>query len=98
MIHLVYRNRLEQRVENRDGLSLFSTLFSQKNIMNKILYSILFCFLFFATVVEAGNPDRQGEAGAYELLMNPWARSAGLHTMTTSMIMGVEALRLNPAG
>jgi len=46
----------------------------------------------------AGNPDRQGEAGAYELLMNPWARSAGLHTMTTANIQGVEALRLNVAG
>ena len=30
--------------------------------------------------------------------MNPWARSAGLHTMNTSFISGVEALRLNPAG
>lgn len=49
-------------------------------------------------VAFAGNPDRQGEAGAYELLMNPWARSAGLHTMNTSFISGVEALRLNPAG
>ena len=46
----------------------------------------------------AGNPDRQGEAGAYELLMNPWARSAGLHTMNTSCIQGVESLRLNVAG
>lgn len=46
----------------------------------------------------AGNPDRQGEAGAPELLMNPWARSAGLHTMTTSMISGAEAMRLNIAG
>lgn len=46
----------------------------------------------------AGNPDRQGQAGAPELLMNPWARSAGLHTMTTSMISGVEAMRLNIAG
>jgi len=66
--------------------------------MNKILYTLLVCFLCFSTNVEAGNPDRQGEAGGYELLMNPWARSAGLHTMSTSMIMGVEALRLNPAG
>ncbi len=49
-------------------------------------------------LVYGGNPDRQGEAGAYELLLNPWARSAGLHTMTTSMIQGVEAMRLNPAG
>jgi opacity protein-like surface antigen len=46
----------------------------------------------------AGNPDRQGEAGAYELLMNPWARSAGLHTMTTSSVAGVEAMRINVAG
>ncbi|NND35249.1 MAG: PorV/PorQ family protein [Saprospiraceae bacterium] len=46
----------------------------------------------------AGNPDRQGEAGAYELLLNPWARSAGLHTITTSMIKGVESMRLNVAG
>ena len=67
--------------------------------MNKILYSlIVITCLCFSTPMEAGNPDRQGEAGAYELLMNPWARSAGLHTMTTSMIRGVEALRLNPAG
>ena len=46
----------------------------------------------------AGNPDRQGEAGAGELLLNPWARSAGLHSMGTSFAAGVEALRLNPAG
>ena len=58
---------------------------------------LLFC-LSVATAVEAGNPDRQGEAGAYELLMNPWARSAGLHTMTTANISGVEAIRLNVAG
>jgi len=50
------------------------------------------CILF------AGNPDRQGEAGAYELLMNPWAKSAGLHTINTGSIGGVEAMRLNPAG
>ena len=46
----------------------------------------------------AGNPDRQGESGAVELLLNPWARSAGLHTMGTSMITGVESMRLNVAG
>lgn len=50
------------------------------------------------TGVQAGNPDRQGEAGAPELLMNPWARSAGLHSMTTSMVTGVESMMLNIAG
>jgi hypothetical protein len=46
----------------------------------------------------AGNPDRQGEAGAYELLLNPWARSAGLHMMNTATVTGVEALNQNIAG
>ena len=27
--------------------------------------------------VKAGNPDRIGQAGATELLINPWARSSG---------------------
>ena len=68
--------------------------------MNKIIYIILTFGFFLGTynVGHAGNPDRQGEAGAYELLMNPWARSAGLHTMNTSMISGVESMRLNVAG
>ena len=46
----------------------------------------------------AGNPDRQGEAGGYELLLNPWARNAGLHALTTSMVYGVEAMQINIAG
>ena len=65
--------------------------------MNKI-YKFLIAALITPAVVFAGNPDRQGEAGAYELLMNPWARSAGLHTMNTSSISGVESMRLNVAG
>lgn len=74
--------------------------FRKKNSMKRFLYiGLIFCLLaIFTTPTRAGNPDRQGEAGAYELLMNPWARSAGLHTMTTSYIMGVEALQLNVAG
>ena len=59
----------------------------------------LFAVLSFAFVTAyAGNPDRQGEAGAYELLMNPFARSAGLGSMTTANVAGAEALRINVAG
>lgn len=47
---------------------------------------------------QAGNPDRQGEAGANQLLINPWARSAGFHSMNTSNVTGVDALFLNVAG
>lgn len=63
---------------------------------NRIL-SILM-IVFTASIVFAGNPDRQGEAGAGELLFNPWAASAGLHSLNTSSISGVEAMRLNVAG
>ena len=59
---------------------------------------MLACFLMVSGAAYGGNPDRQGEAGAYELLMNPWARSAGLHSMSTAMVRGVEAMQLNIAG
>lgn len=58
----------------------------------------LFFALIIATATFAGNPDRQGEAGAYELLLNPWARTVGLHAMNTSMVKGVESMNLNIAG
>ena len=65
--------------------------------MNKYLYTLLIiCFSGVSMI--AGNPDRQGEAGAAELLMNPWARSAGLHSMSTSSVAGVESMRINIAG
>jgi hypothetical protein len=69
--------------------------------MKKIIqttFCVSIAFFFGGLTLFAGNPDRQGEAGAYELLMNPWARSAGLHSMTASMVGGVEAMRINPAG
>jgi long-subunit fatty acid transport protein len=66
--------------------------------MNKIYKSFLVFLILLPVGLYAGNPDRQGEAGAYELLMNPWAKSAGLHTMNTSSVFGVEAMRLNVAG
>lgn len=65
--------------------------------MKKYFYTLLFV-CFGLTISFAGNPDRQGEAGAAELLLNPWARSAGLHSMSTSSVAGVEAMRLNIAG
>lgn len=49
-------------------------------------------------VAMAGNPDRQGEAGANQLIINPWARCAGLHAMNTSSVSGADALYLNVAG
>jgi len=65
--------------------------------MNKFLGAYILLFLS-GSLAFAGNPDRQGESGAGQLLFNPWARSAGLHSMNTSSISGVEAMRLNIAG
>ncbi len=67
--------------------------------MLRFIYIIACLLLMFMPMdMEAGNPDRQGESGAAQLLMNPWARSAGLHGMNTANIYGVEALRINVAG
>lgn len=68
----------------------------KKNILKSLLFLGLFSVPF--SYVLAGNPDRQGEAGAYELLINPWARSAGLNGLISSRVTGVEAMNFNPAG
>lgn len=54
--------------------------------------------MFVTATVFAGNPDRRGEAGAFELNMNGYARSSGFWNMNCAGIKGLEAERLNPAG
>jgi hypothetical protein len=66
-----------------------------KKIYAYLLFSVL---VLLANPMFAGNPDRQGEAGANQLLINPWVRSAGLHTMNTASTTGSEAMFLNVAG
>jgi len=46
----------------------------------------------------AGNEDRAGEAGASELLIQPYARSSGWGISNTSCIRGLESMYLNVAG
>ncbi|MEZ5174129.1 MAG: PorV/PorQ family protein [Bacteroidia bacterium] len=50
------------------------------------------------TLSFAGNEDRVGQAGGTELLINPWARSAGWAGANTSLVRGLEAQFLNVAG
>jgi len=46
----------------------------------------------------AGNEQRSGQAGATELLINPWARSSGWGGINTASVQGLEATFLNVAG
>ncbi len=48
--------------------------------------------------VMAGNPERAGQAGATELLINPWARSSGWADANSGSIRGLESIFLNVAG
>lgn len=53
---------------------------------------------FTASQAFAGNPDRSGQAGAPELLINPWAASAGWGNAGMSLVHGTEAIFGNVAG
>jgi hypothetical protein len=75
-----------------------------KSTNMKNIYSCLF-FLFLAVVlalptekVTAGNKDRSGEAGASELLINPWAKGSSWGSVGTANCIGTEAFFENIAG
>jgi hypothetical protein len=61
--------------------------------------AIATCALVAASVVAfGGNPVRSGSAGASELLVNPWARTASWSEGNTANVSGLESLYGNIAG
>jgi len=46
----------------------------------------------------AGNKDRSGQAGAAELLIDPWARSSGWGGVNVANVNGLEGMYNNVAG
>lgn len=60
--------------------------------------SILVVSLATTTVMFAGNGDRAGQAGASQLLINPWARNSGWAGANTASMHGLEAMNFNVAG
>ena len=46
----------------------------------------------------AGNPQRAGQAGASELLINPWARTSGFGGANIASVRGLEGIYSNVAG
>jgi len=67
-----------------------------KNI--RILIAMVAAGLTVSSAVYAGNEDRAGEAGASQLLINPWARSVGFGGANTASAIGLEAMNMNVAG
>ena len=46
----------------------------------------------------AGNPQRAGQAGASELLINPWGRTSGWAGANIAGVRGLEGIYSNVAG
>jgi hypothetical protein len=69
--------------------------------MNKIIKNTLLataCLGTISTTAIAGNKDRAGQAGATELLINPWANSTGLFGLDVANVRGLSAMKVNIAG
>ncbi len=54
--------------------------------------------MVMAMPAQAGNDLRRGTPGATELLINPWARSAGWGSVSTANARGIDAFFTNIAG
>lgn len=64
----------------------------------KYILSLMLIGLMVAPAAFAGNKQRIGQAGASELLINPWAGSSGWGDASPANIGGLEAFGLNIAG
>lgn len=69
-----------------------------KKSLRYIVMSLVILFGLSAPQAFAGNEDRSGQAGAAELLINPWAASSGWGNAGMSFVHGVEAMYGNVAG
>ncbi|MBM3435667.1 MAG: PorV/PorQ family protein [Bacteroidetes bacterium] len=70
----------------------------------KNIYKYL-AIVFLATLISlpwiqvfAGNKDRAGQAGASELLINPWARNSGWGGANVACVRGIDGIFNNVAG
>ena len=63
-----------------------------------VIVSLTIIIGLTSTEAFAGNKDRTGQAGANELLINPWTASSGWGNAGMATIKGVEAMWSNVAG
>ncbi|GAB4451049.1 MAG: hypothetical protein OHK0036_10860 [Bacteroidia bacterium] len=66
--------------------------------MKKQLITGLTLMIACSAIVYAGNPERAGQAGATQLLINPFARSSGWAGANQANTRGIEAQFWNIAG
>jgi len=59
---------------------------------------ISFAASYYCSDMKAGNPSRSGQAGASELLIDPWAGTSGFAGANSACVQGIEAQFLNVAG
>jgi len=69
-----------------------------KNIYKSIIAVLLTAIMVLPLATMAGNKDRSGQAGASELLINPWARSSGWGGVNVANSFGLESIYTNVAG
>ena len=70
-----------------------------KQKLKPIIYSCLAVALTISgNQAFAGNEDRAGQAGATELLINPWTRSSGWGGINVANVTGLESQFNNVAG
>ena len=69
-----------------------------KNLYKSIIAVFLTAVMVLPLASLAGNKDRSGQAGASELLINPWARSSGWGAANVANSFGLESIYNNVAG
>ena len=67
--------------------------------ISKLFKTLLIVVLLLSGFeIFAGNEQRAGQAGASELLINPWARSSGWAGANVAGVRGLEGIFSNVAG
>ncbi len=70
-----------------------------KSFLNiSLSFALTGSLLVVSSTANAGNPERAGQAGATQLLINPYARSAGWSNANTARCRGLESQFNNVAG
>ena len=69
-----------------------------KQINNWIKAVAIIALMLPSSHAFAGNPQRAGQAGASELLINPWARTSGWGGANVAGVRGLEGIFSNVAG